>query len=92
MILLGPFRVFGGMLLVPQAEIPVLLCRSIYRSGRDIEHRRVHALAIGYCVKRFTDLWYVRHHCCIQSDKLLSPVPKTKKWAQAIEARYAVNC
>jgi len=24
--------------------IPVFLCRSIYRSGRDIEHRRVHAL------------------------------------------------
>jgi hypothetical protein len=21
--------------------------------------------SIGYCVKRFTDPWYVRHHCCI---------------------------
>src|SRR5262249_44136960 len=21
-------------------------------------------LAIGYCVKRFTDRWYVRRHCC----------------------------
>jgi hypothetical protein len=27
-------------------------------------HANYWLLAIGYCVKHFTDRWYVKRHCC----------------------------
>src|SRR6516225_5278151 len=63
-------------------NFPVSRCCSICRRGRDIEHRPCSVpflLAISYCVRRFTDRWYVSYHCCIEIGRLFSPALKQKK-------------